>query len=361
MNVEKDRLDVSIKTQQLNNFDSDLFIKKMFDYALKGRTISRYYYYLVKYDEYITDKKLPVSMDSIISFSKITHTVCDSKDIMTERIKRKKAIIYMVLKQYYRATNKDFKHIEVEFKKIAKKERYAKHSIIKFDMSEEELTRLVDAVKVTKYSRKKILFEGLDAMRLEIFFKLLYYTGCRASELLLLRMKGDIDFGVNPISIYISKETAKTEARFVYIPSWTASEVKTYIKLSIENGSKEYDYMFVFLTTCEKTKTIKYIISEFNRIDCWMKECGKNANMGRKLRVKKNKTVKLYTVLSCHKLRHCYALYLKKMGYTLTEIQAELGHGSPEITATYLQETETKRADRFKKILIINQKLIEGD
>ena len=107
----KQRLDMDFEYNKLQYFDADEFIGKMKEYKARARTIERYYYHLRRYDMFLVYYKpikngQKVCMDSINKFSDITHTKTgdDGKidgDILEDRKKRKKAMIYTILKKYY--------------------------------------------------------------------------------------------------------------------------------------------------------------------------------------------------------------------------------------------------------------------
>lgn len=349
---------------------------------LKPRTMRRYCRYLMHFEKWSGIESLDdITMNRIQSYSEIDPTSLRMhKDKVKERseeelidyVNRKRAMTIFALKKYYEVIEVDFEHINKKFKRI--KGRFPQHNPVEFSMSEESLEGFLNCVKY-KYSKKmpneltdkerkmhpnnKIITVKEDMLELEIekmklFIKLLYYVGCRASEL-LLTLKSDVGWKAHPTPLKIPKYITKSsERRTVFIKKDLAIELKSYLS---KVNLKDDDYIFWFnedkypdeddsskqKKNVRKSKNIRLLINEIIWIDSVFKKyadepesplSGDDA-----------------AVLSCHKLRHAYAQWLQSCGFTLTKIQAMMGHSKVELTATYLKVKETELADDFERMV----------
>jgi len=152
----------------------------------------------------------------------------------------------------------------------------------------------------------KDLFKAIKNPKHMLMIQLMYSSGLRVSELINLKINDlETDKGYG----FVRKGKGNKDRMFII-----ASSLKDDIKKFI--GSKklnEFDYLFT------STKGRKYNTSSPRQI---IKKSAELARINKKV--------------SCHTLRHSFATHLIENGYSVSEVQALLGHKSPETTFVYV-------------------------
>ncbi|SRR3989344_8487202 len=171
--------------------------------------------------------------------------------------------------------------IDIKYSKVPKK--------LPVVLSKEEIIKLINSIKNEKQ---------------RLMISLLYGSGMRVSELVDLKIK---DLNVSKGYGFIRNGKGGKDRLFI-IPKSLKAELS---KLS-ESKDNESN---LFLSQ----KNRKYNIATIRTI---LKDASKNSN------IKKN--------AHPHTLRHSFATHLIENGYSVNEVQAMLGHKSPETTMIYL-------------------------
>lgn len=158
-------------------------------------------------------------------------------------------------------------------------------------LTKEEIKRLFDSIKNPKH---------------KLMIQLMYSAGLRVSELLNLKIKDlEIDKGYG----FVRKGKGNKDRIFIMADSLKDITGK-FIRSKKIN---EYNYLFTSINGK------KYDASSVRQI---IKKAKKNSGI--------NKNI------SCHTLRHSFATHLIENGYSISEVQALLGHKSPETTFVYV-------------------------
>lgn len=300
----------------------------------------QYIYWLGRYGEFLDDVKSEVSFESICKFTS------EIKSNVSEEQSKRRAFyfLFITIKKYYDFTKQDFTPIDTEFKKILKGKRYAKYVPIVFDMSEDELKQLLEGVKYNYHYEAQGRSKGFISVKTDmseeemskykLAIELLYYTGMRISELLLLT-KDDIGKG-SPLPISIPAEITKTEkGRIIYIPK---NDLAQTLLRYIKSDSK---YLFVFSEMEQETKTIEHILHEIMLLNIRLKKFAKEAGL----------LADKFKHMSCHKFRHAYSHYLKRKGFSLEERMVAMGHSSVVMTSKYSLPGEEGLKKKFEELV----------
>ena len=309
---------IKLSKYKCDRFDVKRFYKYLKNKGLRPRTIEKYLWWLKKFDEFIGNEQ--ITFEKIGEFSRSFK----KREISDEAEQRKFYFIYLTLKHYFKSIDEDFREIEERFRERVRK--YPQHIPVEFSMSEGQLHKLLNQIKfkyvnvVEKgkkgFQSKKIKLNEYEKMQLRLLIKLIYYTGLRASEVLLLKPE-DVDFESNPPTIKLNKEITKSfhpQMNEVYLPPKLAEELKYFIKL------KQKQYLFEF-KNYRKVKSMQTLMQEISWLDYQLKKYGSLVHLN----------------LSLHKLRHAFAHWLRKKGWKLEEIQKLMRHSTVDMTAKYLQ------------------------
>ena len=159
-------------------------------------------------------------------------------------------------------------------------------------LSKEEIKKLLDAISNEKHN---------------IMISLMYGAGLRVSELINLRVRDlKLDEGYG----FVRAGKGNKDRIFVL-----SSLLVGGIKKIIENeGLGIEDYLF------RSNRNGRYNARSMQAI---VKKAAKKAHLN-------------YKEIHCHTLRHSFATHLIENGYSVTEVQAMLGHQSPETTMVYV-------------------------
>jgi site-specific recombinase XerD len=156
-------------------------------------------------------------------------------------------------------------------------------------LSKEEVKKLFSVIKNSKH---------------KLMTQLMYSAGLRVSELINLKIN-DIDLDKNYGWVHGGKGG---KDRLFIVAESLKSELKKFINLK-----KRDEWLF----TSQRER--KYNIRSLQQI---VKRARKEAGFEKRV--------------SCHTLRHSFATHLIEDGYSVSEVQALLGHKSPETTFIYL-------------------------
>lgn len=173
--------------------------------------------------------------------------------------------------------------IDIKYSKIPEK--------IPVVISKEEIKELFNAIKNPKH---------------KLMIQMMYSAGLRVSELINLKIN---DLEINKGYGFVRKGKGNKDRMFIIADS-LKEDIKKFI------GSKklnEFNYLFT------STKGKKY-----------------NTSSPRQIIKEASKKIKLNKKISCHTLRHSFATHLIENGYSISEVQALLGHKSPETTFVYV-------------------------
>jgi len=173
--------------------------------------------------------------------------------------------------------------IDIKYSKIPKK--------IPIVVSKEEIKDLFNAIKNSKH---------------KLMIQIMYSAGLRVSELINLKIN---DLEINKGYGFVRKGKGSKDRMFIIADS-LKEDIKKFI------GSKklnEFDYLF----TGRKGRMY-------------------NASSPRQIIKNATKVARINKRISCHTLRHSFATHLIENGYSISEVQALLGHKSPETTFVYV-------------------------
>jgi len=198
-----------------------------------------------------------------------------------------------------------------------------KHKIVK-DLKERGVkptTPRRELKRILSISEIKKLFSVMDNDMYRLFFKLLFYTGCRLHEILNISIE-DINIEKSLIKIHTKAVgKAKPRERYVPFPESLKSEIKQYInKYELPNNK-----LFPVHHT-----TMQYKIKKYAKL----------ANLP-------------YKEISPHTLRHSFAVYFLEHTKTpdaLPMLSSILGHSDIKITQVYLDYTPEMIAEKYKKV-----------
>jgi integrase len=290
----------------------------------------QYIYWLTRYGEFLDFAKCEITFESMKKFAS-----------ETPNERRTFYFLFVIIKKYYDFTKQDFSSIDIEFKKIRKGKRYVDYIPVTFDMSEDELKQLMEGVKYnyhkssigTRFVSVKTDMSQSEREKYVLSIELLYYTGMRISELLLLT-KDDIGKG-SPLPISIPAEITKTEkGRIIYIP-------KDDLAQKLVNYKGNGKYLFVFTEMKQQTKTIENVQHETMLLDARLKKFAKEAGL----------LADKFKHISCHKFRHAYSHYLKSKGFSLEDRMKAMGHSSTDMTSKYSLPSDEGLKKKFKKLV----------
>jgi len=150
----------------------------------------------------------------------------------------------------------------------------------------------------------KSLIENIGNHKHKIMISLMYSAGLRVSELLNLKVQ---DFNFKENYGFVRQGKGRKDRLFIL-----AERLKA-ILLQICVGKKKEDFIFVNNSGNQySVRTIQEII----------KKACKKARINKKIHP--------------HTLRHSFATHLIENGYSVSEVQALLGHKSPETTMIYV-------------------------
>lgn len=177
---------------------------------------------------------------------------------------------------------------------------------IKYSKTPEKIPTVISKDEI------KELFNAIENPKHKLMIQLMYSAGLRVSELINLKIDDlEIDKGYG----LVRKGKGNKDRIFII-----ANSLKEIIKKSIESKKpNEFNYLFTSL------KGRKYNISSPRQI---IKNAVKLVGINKKI--------------SCHTLRHSFATHLIENGYSISEVQALLGHKSPETTFIYVHSVPSK-------------------
>ncbi|MEK6932876.1 MAG: tyrosine-type recombinase/integrase [Nanoarchaeota archaeon] len=152
----------------------------------------------------------------------------------------------------------------------------------------------------------KKLFSSIYNKKHRLIIQFIYSSGLRVSEIINLKIQ---DLELNKSYGFVRNGKGNKDRIFI-----VAETLKEDIKNLIEKEKlKTEDYLF------NTNRKSKYNIRSIQQI---IKNAVKIAGVNKKI--------------SPHTLRHSFATHLIENGYSVSEIQALLGHKSPETTMIYL-------------------------
>jgi len=152
----------------------------------------------------------------------------------------------------------------------------------------------------------KLLIDSIDNKKHKLMIQVMYSAGLRVSELLNLKVR-DLELDKN----YGFVRGGKGNKDRIFI---IAESIKDEIKEFIENNKLTFE----------------------SHLFCSNRNHPYNSRSLQEILNKAGKKVKLKKKISCHTLRHSFATHLIEDGYSVSEVQALLGHKSPETTLVYL-------------------------
>ena len=139
---------------------------------------------------------------------------------------------------------------------------------------------------------------------------MMYSAGLRVSELINLKAK---DLNFKEKYGYVRGGKGNKDRIFII------SEKIERALMSICLGKNKDDYVFI------TNRNDKYNVASLQQI---IKKAARNARIDKRV--------------SCHTLRHSFATHLIENGYSLNEVQALLGHKSPETSMIYVHIASPK-------------------
>ena len=166
-------------------------------------------------------------------------------------------------------------------------------------------------VVLTKEEAKR-LFDAIKNEKHRLMVQLMYSAGLRISEMISLKVEDlELDKGYG----YVRSGKGNKDRLFI-----VAETLKPEIKKLIGQENLQQEN-FLFNSNRDK----KYDVRSLQQI---IKKAAKK--------------IKLQKVISCHTLRHSFATHLIENGCSLNEVQALLGHKSPETSMIYVHMASPK-------------------
>ncbi len=169
---------------------------------------------------------------------------------------------------------------------------------IKYSKAPEKLPVVLSKEEVKK------LFSAIENPKHKLMMQLMYSAGLRVSELINLKIN-DIELDKNY--------------------GW------------VHGGKGSKDRLFI-VADCLKSELGKFIVLKKTNEWLFTSQRGREYNIRSLQQIikKAKKEAGLEKSVSCHTLRHSFATHLIEDGYSVLEVQALLGHKSPETTFVYL-------------------------
>lgn len=150
------------------------------------------------------------------------------------------------------------------------------------------------------------LFNAIENEKHRLMIELMYSAGLRVSELINLQVRDlEIEKGFG----FVRSGKGSKDRVFIL-----ADKLKDKLKNLIKNENLSKDY---FLFSSNRRK--KYHMRSLQQI---IKDAARKTKLSKKI--------------SCHTLRHSFATHLIESSHSISEVQALLGHKSPETTQVYL-------------------------
>jgi integrase/recombinase XerD len=166
-------------------------------------------------------------------------------------------------------------------------------------------------VVLAKEEVRKLL-GAIDNRKHKLMMQLIYAAGLRVSELINLKAK-DVEFGKN--YGFVRKGKGNKDRIFI-IPLKLENKLKELVDCE---GLKKEDFLFTSI------RGHKYTISCMRMI---VQKATEMAGIEKKVHP--------------HTLRHSFATHLVEEGYSLQDVQAVLGHKSPETSLIYVHMASPK-------------------
>ncbi len=152
----------------------------------------------------------------------------------------------------------------------------------------------------------KRLFNSINNTKHKLMIQLMYSSGLRVSELLNLIVE-DLEIDKNYGFVRGGKGN---KDRLFIVANNLKDEIK---KLIVDEKLNEDSFLF------KSNRNKKYSVRSLQQI------------------IKKaSKLAKIKKSVSCHTLRHSFATHLIENGYDVSNVQAMLGHKSPETSLIYI-------------------------
>ena len=187
---------------------------------------------------------------------------------------------------------------------------------IKFLLKEVLGKRVTVNIKFSKVPKKlplvltkdevKLLIDSIENEKHKLMIQLMYSAGLRVSELINLKVQ-DLELTNN--HGFVRGGKGNKDRMFII-----AGIINNSIRLLIEKEKLNYDN-YLFNSNRKKNYDVRSLQEILN---------------------KARKKIKMKKKISCHTLRHSFATHLIENGYSISEVQALLGHKSPETTLIYV-------------------------
>ncbi|MEM4271595.1 MAG: tyrosine-type recombinase/integrase [Candidatus Pacearchaeota archaeon] len=171
---------------------------------------------------------------------------------------------------------------------------------IKYSKTPEKLPLVLSKEEVKK------LFEAISNEKHRLMIELMYSAGLRVSELLNLRI---CDLEIEKRYGFVRAGKGNKDRLFI-LPEKLTGRIK---ELIAQEKLTNDDYLFI------SNRNKKYSIRSIQQI---LKKASRKARIGKKIHP--------------HTLRHSFATHLIENGYSVSDVQALLGHKSPETTMIYV-------------------------
>lgn len=284
--------------------------------------LKTYFYPLWYFYQYIIEYK-PKSLLQIGSKALEVY-ISEHMDIFSPSTKKNHLIVLLEFFKYIKEhgyTDIDREYFNFSYKKLSKFIE-GKKEVIEA-ITNGELERFIEYVRT--YKKKKALKEGkFTESRNKLMVLMLLFGGFRSEELINIKTS-DIE---EHNELYRIKVRGKgNKERIVYIPvNLIYEEMESYLEKKSLLFCKT-EYLFV-TKNCKKMhyqgvyKVVKRMIEKSG------------------IKTKK---------FGGHILRHSYAVYLLKQGFSINEVKKLLGHTSIVTTQKYLEVSDSDIENKFKK------------
>ncbi len=193
-------------------------------------------------------------------------------------------VALMALKFYFEQIQKRKMWIDIKYSKTPRR-------ISRF-LTKEETKRLIDSIKNPKHA---------------LMIVLMYSAGLRVSELVNLKFK---DLNLEQGYGFVRNGKGRKDRIFVI-----AKNLNLSLKILKQSSENPEDFVF------KSDRNRKYSIRTIQVI---VKNAAKKAK------------IENWGEIHPHTLRHSFATHLIENNYSLTDVQASLGHKSPETTMIYV-------------------------
>ena len=262
-------------------YDVDLAVKRECKKRrYSGQTVKAYLYWVHRFLNWCGKELGKISKKDVSAFIQ----KLDNKNLSGNTLNQ----AHMAIKFLFEDVMNRKMWVDIKYSKVPVK--------IQRVLSKEEIKKLLGAIKNWKH---------------RLMIELMYSAGLRVSEVINLKIE---DLKINEGYGFVRSGKGRKDRIFVI-----AESLKNNLRKQIgKKKFNEYDYLF------RSNRGGKYSVKSLQTI---VKKAAKSAKLEN------------WKGVHCHTLRHSFATHLLEQGSCVSDVQAMLGHKSPETSLGYLHSS----------------------